>query len=79
MLLIILMVFVLADPMISLTAASYTLGEGDGSSMVVCAQLDNVLSPSGIMTSISVNLLLASGTASTSSEMPSVAMHSHTH
>ena len=64
--------------MISLSAASYSLVEEGGTSMDVCAQINNVLSPTGTPAGISVTLLLTSGTASMSSKMPSVAMHMYT-
>ena len=55
-----------ADPMLSLTASSYSVAEGAVSTMDVCAEINNVLSPSGTMETITVNLVATSGTASMS-------------
>ena len=55
-----------ADPMLCLTASSYSVAEGAVSTMDVCAEINNVLSPSGTMETITVNLVATSGTASMS-------------
>ena len=63
--------------MISLTATSYSVAENAGSTMDVCAEINNVLSPTGTMATITVDLIVTAGTASMSSQIPPVARHSH--
>lgn len=63
-----------ADPMLSLTAASYTVAENDSSTMDICAEISNVLSPSGTVETITVDVIVTAGTASMSSQIPPVAM-----
>ena len=58
--------------MLSFTAASYTVAEGDGSTMDICAEISNVLSPSGTMETITINVIVTAGTASMSSQIPPV-------
>ena len=69
-------IFNFPDPMVSLTAASFSVAESAGSTMDVCAEINNVLSPSGTPATITVDLLVTSGTASMSSQIPLVARHS---
>jgi hypothetical protein len=68
-----------ADPMLSLTAASYTVSENDVSTMDICAEINNVLSPSGTLVPITVDLIVTAGTASMSLQMPPVAMQALPH
>ena len=50
--------------MLRLTAARYTVLESYGSTMDICAEINNVLSPSGTMKTITVDVIVTSGTAS---------------
>ena len=60
--------------MVSLTAGSFSVQEEDGS-LGICAVLNNVLAPGGTSMAITVNLIVTSGTASMSSQIPHVARH----
>ena len=53
--------------MLSLTAASYTVAENAVSTTDICAEISNVLSPSGTMETITVDVIVTAGTASMSS------------
>lgn len=65
---------VFSDPMVSLTAGNFPVAEEDGS-FDICAVLNNVLAPGGTAVPITVNLIVTSGTASMSSQIPHVARH----
>ena len=55
------------DPMLRWTAASYTVVEGAGPTMDICAEINNVLPVgSGTVETITVDVIVTAGTASMS-------------